>query len=315
MTKCCLDALCRRTSRDVKNLEFLLDLTVCRLSHLRRQGKTRCAEAEDDVAEHLRRGHRDRALIPAETVIKERNMLDGFDIVESYCHLLKKPAFLDHKQKECPEELREAAAGLAYAALRCGDLPELRKIRRIFRSRFGREFTTAVAELRDNCGVGADPSLATKHNVMREIAIEKGIDVDLAKIPVETVENPNLQRRTQQARATLGRLCAACLREPLEGKMYEDAGSTTLAASESAAAARTDVELYRSESERIRDHSSNPHNQKPESSRGKEIQNENDESSDSDEARLQGTGAGEQSSELCRTERDGFERQNEPARL
>ncbi|XP_020587033.1 uncharacterized protein LOC110029196 isoform X1 [Phalaenopsis equestris] len=283
MTKCCLDALCRRTSRDVKNLEFLLDLTVCRLSHLRRQGKTRCAEAEDDVAEHLRRGHRDRALIPAETVIKERNMLDGFDIVESYCHLLKKPAFLDHKQKECPEELREAAAGLAYAALRCGDLPELRKIRRIFRSRFGREFTTAVAELRDNCGVGAD--------------------------------NPNLQRRTQQARATLGRLCAACLREPLEGKMYEDAGSTTLAASESAAAARTDVELYRSESERIRDHSSNPHNQKPESSRGKEIQNENDESSDSDEARLQGTGAGEQSSELCRTERDGFERQNEPARL
>ncbi|XP_020587086.1 uncharacterized protein LOC110029234 isoform X2 [Phalaenopsis equestris] len=130
-------------------------------------------------------------------------------------------------------------------------------------------------------------------HVMREIAIERGIEVDLAETPEEIESyNPNLQSRTQQAREALGRLCSPCgLREPLGGekleimaqKKYEDAGSAALDASEPAVAARTDVELYRSESERIGDHSSNPRKQKPENSRGKEIQNENDESNDNDE--------------------------------
>ncbi|XP_020587096.1 uncharacterized protein LOC110029240 isoform X2 [Phalaenopsis equestris] len=332
---CCLYALCRRTSRDIKKLKTLLGLTVSRLALLRTQRQIRCAQAEADVAQLLLLGHRDRALLRAEMVIKERNTLDVFAMVESYCHLLTERAFLFHNQKECPEELREAAAGLAFAASRCGDLPELREIRRIFTSRFGKEFTTAAAELRNNCGVSGklvqkfstrQPSLEIRAKVTKEIAIEKGIKVELAEPPVDTEENPNLQRKKQQAKAAMDLPCTACdLHDLLEDekleimaqKKYKDAGSAALAAFESAAyaaaAARTAVELYRSESERIRNHSSNPGKQKPENClfpsasccssidlgcrarkvsslrhdlenpRGKEIQNEIDESSDSDE--------------------------------
>ena len=57
--------------------------------------------------------------------------------------------------RECPEELREAAAGLVYAAARCGDLPEQQEVRRLLADKFGREFVSAASELRSGCGVNA----------------------------------------------------------------------------------------------------------------------------------------------------------------
>uniref|UniRef100_A0A0E0CR22 Uncharacterized protein n=1 Tax=Oryza meridionalis TaxID=40149 RepID=A0A0E0CR22_9ORYZ len=45
-------------------------------------------------------------------------------MLESYCNLM-----LD-LHRECPEELREAAAaGLIYASARCGDVPELQEVK------------------------------------------------------------------------------------------------------------------------------------------------------------------------------------------
>ncbi|KAL0908924.1 hypothetical protein M5K25_023438 [Dendrobium thyrsiflorum] len=276
----CLQALCRKTSRELTKLKTLLGLTVSRLALLRNQRQARCAQAEADVAHLLLLGHQDRALLRAEMVIKERNMLDVFAMVESYCHLLTERAFLLHNQKECPDELREAAAGLAFAASRCGDLPELREVRRIFSARFGKEFITAAAELRNNCGVSGkmvqkfstrQPSLEIRAKVTKEIAIEKGIKVQLAEPTPETAEvnqNPKLQRKNQ-GRTTVEPPSTACdLHELLGGEKlvimaqekYKDAGSAAQAAFESAAyaaaAAKTAVELYRSESEGR--YSSNP---------------------------------------------------------
>ncbi|KAH0451654.1 hypothetical protein IEQ34_018953 [Dendrobium chrysotoxum] len=266
----CLQALCGKTSRELTKLKTLLGLTVSRLALLRNQRQTRCAQAEADVAHLLLLGHQDRALLRAEMVIKERNMLDVLAMVESYCYLLTERAFLLHNQKECPDELREAAAGLAFAASRCGDLPELREVRRIFSARFGKEFITAAAELRNNCGVSGkmvqkfstrQPSLEIRAKVTKEIAIEKGIKVQLAEPTPETAENPKLQRKNQ-GKTTVEPPSTACdLHELLGGEKlvimaqekYKDAGSAAQAAFESAAyaaaAAKTAVELYRSESE------------------------------------------------------------------
>ncbi|XP_020673798.1 uncharacterized protein LOC110093300 isoform X2 [Dendrobium catenatum] len=267
----CLQALCGKTSRELTKLKTLLGLTVSRLALLRNQRQTRCAQAEADVAHLLLLGHQDRALLRAEMVIKERNMLDVLAMVESYCHLLTERAFLLHNQKECPDELREAAAGLAFAASRCGDLPELREVRRIFSARFGKEFITAAAELRNNCGVSGkmvqkfstrQPSLEIRAKVTKEIAIEKGIKVQLAEPTPETAENPKPQRKQNQGKTTVEPPSTACdLHELLGGEKlvvmaqekYKDAGSAAQAAFESAAyaaaAAKTAVELYRSESE------------------------------------------------------------------
>lgn len=55
--------------------------------------------------------------------------------------------------RECPEELKEAVTSLIFAASRCGELPELQKIRALFTSRFGKELASRAVELRTNCGV------------------------------------------------------------------------------------------------------------------------------------------------------------------
>lgn len=112
-------------------------------------------------------------------MIKEQNMVDAFAMVESYCLLLGDRAFLLERQKcvsklftplslslsepvtheeecrECPEELKVAAAGLSFAASRSGELPELQEVRKILSSWFGKDFTAAAVELRNNCGVDA----------------------------------------------------------------------------------------------------------------------------------------------------------------
>jgi hypothetical protein len=81
-------------------------------------------------------------------------------MLKGYCNLVIERTALVDAHRECPEEQREAASGLVYAAARCGDLPELQEVWRILTAKFGREFVSAASELRSGCGVNAKVSTA-----------------------------------------------------------------------------------------------------------------------------------------------------------
>uniref|UniRef100_J3LS30 Uncharacterized protein n=1 Tax=Oryza brachyantha TaxID=4533 RepID=J3LS30_ORYBR len=179
-----LDVLLGRTTKQTVRLKSMLGLAVTRLGVLRGHRQVRCAQARGDVEQLLRLGHPDRALLRAEQVIREQNTLDVFLMLEAYCNLITERAALVDTHRECPEELREAAAGLIYVAARCGDLPELQEVKRLMAAKFGREFVSAAAELRSGCGINAkivqklstkQPSLESRQMVLQEIAAEKGI--------------------------------------------------------------------------------------------------------------------------------------------
>ncbi|KAG0480233.1 hypothetical protein HPP92_011091 [Vanilla planifolia] len=205
----------------------------------------------------------------AELVIMEQNMLDVFAMVESYCHLLAERTFLLQHEKECPEELREAAAGLAYAASRCGDLPELRECRSILSSWFGKEFTAAAAELRNNCGVNAkivqklstrQPSLERRMQVMEDIAMKNGIKLEFGCPLSEASKvnrSPSQHSKIQKWKKVTQDLDIDDCDDDDEltvkvREKYNDAGSaaeaTFVFASHAAVAAKAAVELFRSES-------------------------------------------------------------------
>ncbi|KAG0478067.1 hypothetical protein HPP92_012786 [Vanilla planifolia] len=251
------------TSRQLTKLKTFLGLAVSRVAVLRNHRQSRSAQAQADVAHLLLLGQQDRALLRAEMVIKERNMLDVLAMVETYCHLLTDRAFLLHNQKECPEELKEAAAGLAFVASRCRDMPELREVRRIFSSRFGKEFSTAATELRNNCGVSSkivqkfstrQPSLESRIQVTKEIAKEKGIKVEIIEPSPESTEHQKTQHSPDTPPPPPNDACDfhQLLGRKAREMNHKDVGSAAQAAYESAAyaavAARTAVELYRSES-------------------------------------------------------------------
>ncbi|GKU97548.1 hypothetical protein SLEP1_g10687 [Rubroshorea leprosula] len=115
-------------------------------------------------------------------------MLDVFVMLENYCHLLIERVDLIPKSKECPDELKEAASSLIFVSSRCGEFPELLHIREILSSKFGRDFTARAVELRNNCSVNPKmirklstekPSLESKVRVLKEIASENGITLNL----------------------------------------------------------------------------------------------------------------------------------------
>lgn len=56
--------------------------------------------------------------------------------------------------RNCPIDLKEAISSVIFASPRCADVPELTEIRKHFAAKYGKEFSTAAAELRPDCGVG-----------------------------------------------------------------------------------------------------------------------------------------------------------------
>lgn len=181
-----------RTTKQTARLKSLLGLAATRLGVVRGHRQVRCAQARGDVEQLLRLGHHDRALARAEHVVRERNAIDALDELEAYCGLVVERAALVDAHRDCPDELREAAAGLAYAAARCGELPELQEVRGILAAKFGREFVSAASQLRSGCGVNPkivqklstkQPSLESRQMVLQEIAAEKGIAVSIYQQP------------------------------------------------------------------------------------------------------------------------------------
>lgn len=182
-----LDALLGRNVNNSK-IKTLLKLAIARIIILKKYRRVRVDQARSDVHQLLQLGAHDRALLRVEEVIKERNMLDAFVMIEGYCHLLIERITMIKKNRECPEDLKEAVLGLLFAASRCGDLPELQKIRGIFTSIYGKEFATHAVDLPSKCGVNPkvvrklsmrQSSSGSKLEVLNEIASESGITLHL----------------------------------------------------------------------------------------------------------------------------------------
>lgn len=49
--------------------------------------------------------------------------------------------------RDCPNDINEAVSTLVFASARCGDLPELRKLRNLFGKRYGQKNTKIALEL------------------------------------------------------------------------------------------------------------------------------------------------------------------------
>ncbi|XP_051178736.1 uncharacterized protein [Lolium perenne] len=205
-----LDVLLGRTTKQTARLKSLLGLAAKRIAVVRAHRQVRLAQARGDVEQLLRLGHPDRALQRADQVLREQNTLDVLDALDSYCTLLADRSALVDAQRECPEELREAAAGLVYAAARLGDLPELQEVRALLAAKFGRGFVADAAELRSGCGIDTkvvqklstkQPSLESRQMVLLEIGAEKEIPVRLHNHNASYHQDPVISAKVSAPRA------------------------------------------------------------------------------------------------------------------
>ncbi|XP_071686441.1 uncharacterized protein [Rutidosis leptorrhynchoides] len=257
-----LDALLGRKFKASK-LKTTINLAISRLAILKNQRHARFTIARSDLIQLLRLNYHEQALIRVDQVIKDQNMLDVYGMIHDYCLLFKQRINLLEQSNDCPEELKEAASSMLYAAPRCGEFPELQEIRGLLTTRFGKEFANNAIELRSNCIVSQkmiqklsskQSSLECRMMMLTGIAKENGIVLQLEKFSPEIIikEKLIIEKKPNAEIMVLTDKVEKDLSFTESVKKYRDVADAAHDAFESAAyaaaAARAAVELSRSES-------------------------------------------------------------------
>ncbi|WOH02572.1 hypothetical protein DCAR_0521961 [Daucus carota subsp. sativus] len=125
----------------------LLRRVQCRLKLLKNKRSSILRYSRDDVALLLKFGYDQNAFNRVEHIIKDERMFAVYDLLEAFCEFIVINLPYIRKHRDCPNDINEAVSTLVFASARCGDLPELCKLRSLFAKRYGQKMTKIALEL------------------------------------------------------------------------------------------------------------------------------------------------------------------------
>ncbi|XP_004235713.1 vacuolar protein sorting-associated protein IST1 [Solanum lycopersicum] len=164
-------------------------LTKTRIEMVKRKRNAMLKYLKNDIADLLKTGLDVNAYSRAEGLLVEMNLSRCYDFLEQYCEHILNNLSVMYKQRECPEECREAVASLIFAAARFADVPELRELRSLFTERYGNFLECHVnKEFHQNLK-SVPPTMEMKIQLMKDIASESGIEWN-AKALEQKLYNP-----------------------------------------------------------------------------------------------------------------------------
>ncbi|XP_050892790.1 uncharacterized protein LOC127098285 [Lathyrus oleraceus] len=175
-----------------------LNLAISRMKLLQNKRDVQLKQTRKEIAQFLQAGQEPIARIRVEHIIREQNIWAAYEILELFCEFVLARVPIIENQKDCPPELREAIASIIFAAPRCSDIPELLHIKNLFTTKYGKDFVSAVSELRPDSGVNRTiieklsvnaPSGEIKLKVLTDIAEEYNLAWDSSKTAAEFRKN------------------------------------------------------------------------------------------------------------------------------
>ncbi|KAK7280472.1 hypothetical protein RJT34_25536 [Clitoria ternatea] len=175
-----------------------LNLAISRIKLLQNKRDMQLKQMRKEISQFLQAGQEAIARIRVEHIIREQNIWAAYEILELFCEFVLARVPIIESQKECPSELREAIASIIFAAPRCSDVPDLLQIKNLFTTKYGKEFVSAISELRPDSGVNrtiieklsvSAPSGEVKLKVLRDIAEEYNLTWDSSKTEAEFRKN------------------------------------------------------------------------------------------------------------------------------
>ncbi|XP_039141333.1 uncharacterized protein LOC120278669 [Dioscorea cayenensis subsp. rotundata] len=164
-----------------KKLNGLLLSSISETANLIKMHQEHQTIAEADVVHLLQTSQTRRALLWVERVMKEQNMLDVLLIVQMSLQLLSEKVVQIQIHRLCPNELREVVASLIFAAPRCGECPQLRKLSLRLQSWFLKHsFATATEANQQMVDLLStkQPSLDSRLQALHLIAKDNGITLN-----------------------------------------------------------------------------------------------------------------------------------------
>ncbi|XP_056696569.1 uncharacterized protein [Spinacia oleracea] len=171
-----------------------LNLAISRIKLLQNRRDAQLKQMRKEIAQFLRTGQEAIARIRVEHVIREQNIWEAYEILEMFCEFVLARVPILESQRQCPSELQEAIASIIFAAPRCSDLPDLLQVKNLFTSKYGKEFISAVCELRPDTSVNRTiieklsanaPSAQLRLKLLKDIAKEYNVNWDSSETEVE----------------------------------------------------------------------------------------------------------------------------------
>ncbi|KAG2022766.1 hypothetical protein CC2G_000491 [Coprinopsis cinerea AmutBmut pab1-1] len=128
-----------------------LRLSVQRLRTLQQKKEAQAKASRRDIATLLERGKIETARVKVETIINEDIHIELLELLELYCELLiARFGLLDQSTRVPDPGISEGVCSIIHAAPRT-ELKELHILRELLMHKYGRDFSAAVMENRDNC--------------------------------------------------------------------------------------------------------------------------------------------------------------------
>ncbi|KAG5537676.1 hypothetical protein RHGRI_024956 [Rhododendron griersonianum] len=173
-----------------------IKLTKTRIEMIRRKRNAMQKYLRNDIAVLLRDGLDINAYGRAEGLLVELNMSACYDFIEQFCGLISNNVSLMNKQRECPEECKEAVSSLMFAAARFADMPELRELRSVFADRYGNSIEANVNKEFVEKLKATPPRKDVKLQLLLEIALESDLQWD-SKALEQKLYNPPPSEQTR----------------------------------------------------------------------------------------------------------------------
>ncbi|PSS16319.1 IST1-like protein [Actinidia chinensis var. chinensis] len=133
--------------RKASKCKKLIRHVQCRIKLLKNKRCSIVRQLREDVAQLLTHGHEQSAFDRVEQLFMDESIVAVYDLLDHFCEFIIIHLSYIRKHKDCPNDINEAVSTLIFASARCGDLPELPVIRKLFGDRYGHRFTTVALEL------------------------------------------------------------------------------------------------------------------------------------------------------------------------
>ncbi|PON78224.1 Vacuolar protein sorting-associated protein [Parasponia andersonii] len=133
--------------RKASKCKKLIKQVQCRLKLLKNKRQAIVRQLREDVAQLIKIGHENIALNRVEQLIEDETVVAAYELLDHFCEFIIIESSYIRRHRDCPNDVNEAISSLIYASARCGDLPELLVIRKLFEERYGQKFAKTALEL------------------------------------------------------------------------------------------------------------------------------------------------------------------------
>lgn len=133
--------------RKATKCKKLIKRVQCRLKLLKNKRNSIVRQLRQDLAHLIESGYETIAFNRVEQLIKDQSTAEVYELLDNFCEFILINLSYIRRHKDCPNDINEAVSSLIFASARCGDLPELRVIRKLFGERYGQRFAMTALEL------------------------------------------------------------------------------------------------------------------------------------------------------------------------